>query len=309
MSDSPKYSVVVPTYNSEEFLVQTVTTLSKALEHLPGGYEIVVVDDYSADDTWKKIEELKQQLPATLKGIRLSKNFGQHRATMCGFTKTKGDFIITVDDDLESNPDSIANLIDLQKKTNADLVYAHYTNLKRGFLRTILYSFFKWSVKTYEGKNRVNGSSFRLIKRSLALKTVNNANSFAFMDELFLWHTEKVEFCDVEHQVGLRGKSNYSISGLINSSTELILFSSDAPLRFIKRLGFTIACVNFILGIYYLIKKFLGMIGEPGYASLIISILFSTGLILLAIGIIGEYLTKLFRSAQNMPLYSIDEEI
>jgi len=314
MTDSILYSVVIPTFNSASFIKETVDAIATSMNRSGLRFEIIIVDDASNDDTWSVLEGLKENqsnhpIEFGFKAVRLSKNFGQHKATMCGFARAEGDFVLTMDDDLEANPDAIPDLIQKQKEKDLDLVYAHYSNLKRGVIRTIFYTLFKLWAKMWEGKNRVNGSSFRLIKTSLAKKVIRNANSFAFMDELFLWNTEKIDFVDVKHQVGLRGSSNYSIGSLVRSSTELILFSSDLPLKFLKFLGLSVAGINFLIGSFYLIKKMMGKIGEPGYTSLIVSILFSTGLILFAIGIIGEYLNKVFKSIQNVPLYSVDQEI
>jgi len=310
MIDSPLYSVVIPTYNSSPFIQETVTSIATSFKKQNLDFEIIIVDDYSKDDTWSVINKIvEQNTEKNIKGVRLSKNFGQHKATMCGFTKALGDFIITMDDDLESNPDAISELINRQKEKGADLVYAHYTGLKRGFVRKIMFGIFRMMAKFFGGKNRVNGSSFRLLKKSLAISATKNANSFAFMDELFLWNTEQIEFVDVAHRDGLRKNSNYSVGGLVNSSAELILFSSDLPLKLIKYLGLTVAAVNILIGMFYVYKKLMGKFDEPGYASIIVSILFSTGLILFAIGVIGEYLNKVFRSLQNAPLYSIDQEV
>ncbi|MFT7611176.1 MAG: glycosyltransferase involved in cell wall biosynthesis [Parvicellaceae bacterium] len=309
MMESPTYSVVIPTYNSSPFIQETITSISSSFVKQNLDFEIIIVDDYSKDNTWEQINTLINEIPnVKIKGIRLSKNFGQHKATMCGFSKAEGDFIITMDDDLESNPDAISSLINMQREKKADLVYAHYTGLKRGALRKVMFGIFRAMAKLFGGKNRVNGSSFRLLKKSLAISATKNANSFAFMDELFLWNTEQIEFVDVEHRDGLRKNSNYSVGGLVNSSAELILFSSDLPLKLIKYLGLSVAAVNIVIGMFYVYKKLMGKFDEPGYASIIVSILFSTGLILFAIGVIGEYLNKVFKSLQNAPLYSIDQE-
>ncbi|MBT4775374.1 MAG: glycosyltransferase family 2 protein [Crocinitomicaceae bacterium] len=309
MSNQFKYSVVIPTLNSAEFIEETVSRISASLQKLGLDYELIIIDDFSTDNTWEIIKSINSQSQIVVKGIRLSKNFGQHKATMCGFNKAEGDFVITMDDDLESDPESIPLLIEEQEKSNADLVYAHYTNLKRGPVRLILFSVFRFFAKLIEGKKRVHGSSFRLLKTTLAKKVIKNANSFSFIDELFLWNTERVEFVNIKHRAGLRGKSNYTIRGLVNTSTELVLFSSDFPLRFIKYLGMTFAVVNFLIGSFYIVRKLIGKVDEPGFAALIVSILFSTGIILLAIGVIGEYLNKVFKSVQNMPLYSIGDEV
>lgn len=309
MNKEIKYSLVIPTINSAEFIEETVLRISKSFQELGISYELIIIDDFSTDATWEKIKKIKGESQVAVTGIRLSKNFGQHKATMCGFSKSEGDFVITMDDDLESDPEAIHLLIKEQERSNADLVYAHYTNLKRGPIRLILFTVFRFFAKLIEGKKRVHGSSFRLLKATLAKKVIKNANSFSFIDELFLWNTERVEFVNVKHCVGLRGKSNYTLRGLVNTSTELVLFSSDFPLRFIKYLGMTFAGVNFLIGSFYIVRKIIGKVDEPGFAALIVSILFSTGIILLAIGIIGEYLNKVFKSVQNMPLYSIDEEV
>jgi len=309
MTNSVKYSVVIPTYNSAEFLEDSITSITTAFEQKKLDFELIIVDDFSSDATWDTIRHIKSNSTARIKGVRLSKNFGQHKATICGFNKASGEFVITMDDDLESDPEQVEALLNKQLETDADLVYAHYTNLKRGPIRIIMFAVFRFFAKMVEGENRVHGSSFRLLKINLAKAVVENANSFSFIDELCLWHTERVEFVDMKHRVGLRSKSNYTIRGLVNTSAELMLFSSDFPLRFIKYLGLTFAVVNLLIGSFYIVRKLIGKIEEPGFAALIVSILFSTGVILFAIGIIGEYLNKVFKSVQNMPLYAIGDEL
>ncbi len=309
MTNSVKYSVVIPTYNSAFFIADTVNQIGVELNKTGAPFEIVIIDDSSIDNTWNEIKRLKAETNYNIQGARLARNFGQHRSTLCGFEKAKGELIITMDDDLESNPKKIQDLLNKQSATDSDVVYAHYTNIRRGIIRTFMFWVYRIFAKAAEGQDRVNGSSFRVVKKWLAKRAIQNASSFAFIDELFVWNTDKIQFVDIKHQIGLRGKSNYSTMNLVNTSTQVMLVGSDVPLRVIKFIGLSMAGVNFLIGFFYIVRKLMGKISEMGYASTIVSILFSTGLILFAIAIIGEYLHKVFRAVQNVPLYALDEEL
>ncbi|MAR66332.1 MAG: hypothetical protein CL833_03665, partial [Crocinitomicaceae bacterium] len=139
MTNSVKYSVVIPTYNSAFFIADTVNQIGVELNKTGAPFEIVIIDDSSIDNTWNEIKRLKAETNYNIQGARLSRNFGQHRSTLCGFEKAKGELIITMDDDLESNPKKIRDLLNKQSATDSDVVYAHYTNIRRGIIRTFMF--------------------------------------------------------------------------------------------------------------------------------------------------------------------------
>lgn len=303
------YSVVVPVYNgavSLDELCQKIMTFFNSTKYT---YEIIFVDDRSKDHSWELIKKIHAENPSVVRGIRLSRNFGQHNATCSGFKAAKGNFIVTMDDDLESSPEDIQLLIDHQKKNNSDLVYGNYINPDKAIARKFFKAIYRSIAKIVEGKARVNGSSFRLVKSGLAKQVESQATHFVFIDEAFLWYTEEIEFVDVKHHSSRRGNSNYSLFGLFKLTGEVVLYSSILPLKLVKYVGFIFAMINMLIGVYYLYKKFAHGFAIPGYASIIISVLFSTGVIMFVLGVIGEYLGKMFRIMNNRPVYSVDEKI
>lgn len=308
MNKEKTVSVVVPVYNAGKNLLLLHKQLNEILSDKFMSAEIIYVDDHSNDDSWKYISELKKNDP-DIRGIRLSRNFGQHNATLCGIVKATGSMIITIDDDLEASPADIPLLIEKHMETGADLVYAEFTNASPGFFRKIFTSFYKFFTRKIEGKNNGKGSSFRLISGKLAEQLKAYKNDFVFIDELCLWHTKNIEFVKTKKHPSARGRSNYSIFELSLMTGDLIMFSTVFPLRIVTFIGGVLSITNFLLGIYFIFRKVFMKVEVEGYTSLIVSILFSTGLILLALGIVAEYMSKLLKSQYGKPAYSIQEEL
>jgi undecaprenyl-phosphate 4-deoxy-4-formamido-L-arabinose transferase len=296
-----EYSVVVPVYGS----VNSLELLHKSIcEFFNNKYtfEIIYVNDDSPDDSWEVLKKIKQS-SSQVTIVSLSKNFGQHGATMCGFKHAAGRFVITMDDDMEVHPGTIEKLIAAQQKTDSDLVYGVYPKLNQSFLRKNLTAIYKLLSKT-EGSQKGKGSSFRLMKGSLAKKLADNHKHFVFIDELCLWYTSKIDFIDVEPNKNFIDKKRYTIRSLFSLTANVILFSSTFPLKFVTRIGITLSLVNFIIGMFYLYKKIFLKTKVDGYTSLIVSIMFSTGLIIFSIGIIAQYLSQVLKSINNSPSYS-----
>lgn len=304
---SMQYSVVVPVFNAENSLELLNKSILEFFESIGESFEIIYVNDCSSDNSWESLKKLqKQTKDVTI--INFNKNFGQHASTMCGFKHAKGEFIITLDDDLEAHPTEISKLIVAQKKTQSDLVYGVYQKINQSFLRKSLTSIYKLISKV-EGKNKGKGSSFRLLKNSLAKKISENHNHFVFIDEILLWYTSKIEFVKTEPNEHFIDKKRYNIGSLFSLTTNVILFSSTFPLKLVTRLGFYLWLANFSVAIFYLVKKMFFKTSVSGYTSLIVSILFSTGLIIFCIGIIAQYLAQMLKSINNAPSYSEDEII
>lgn len=300
------YSIIVPVYGAENSLVLLNNSIKEFFEN-KYTYEIIYINDCSLDDSWDVLKKIKSENDCVTI-INFNRNFGQHAATICGFKYAKGDCIITIDDDLEAHPKEIEKLIASQEQTNADLVYGVYKKLNQTIIRKILTSIYKFLSKV-EGDKKGKGSSFRLLKKSLAKKISDNHKQFVFIDELCLWYTSKIDFIETESNKNYIHKSRYSISSLFSLSGNVILFSSTFPLKFVTRMGVGLATINFIIGIHYLLKKIFLKTPVDGYTSLIVSILFSTGLIIFCIGIIAQYLSQVLKSVNNAPCYSESEVI
>lgn len=299
-----QYSIVIPVYGAENALEKLHADITGFFEN-KYSYEIIYVDDYSCDNSWAVLKKLRQNNKNT--GIiRLSKNFGQHAATMCGFKYAKGDYIVTLDDDLEVKTSEIEKLITEQSRTGSDVVYGEYKKLNSSFFRNLFTGIYK-SLSKIEDKEKGKGSSFRLIKSGLAKKLSSNHSRFVFIDELLLWYTRKVSFVQVNANPDFIEKKRYQIGSLFSLASNVILFSSTFPLKFVTRIGFILFAVNFLIGIYFLVKKLLLRIEVEGYASLIVSVLFSTGLIIFCIGILANYISHAIKAINNVPAYNEDE--
>ena len=303
------YSVVVPVYNASKSLMELSECLMDYFQSTNYSYEIILIDDFSKDNSWEIVSKLKKNHPNIIKGIKLTKNHGQHIATCVGFIKASGNYIITIDDDLEVNPGQIQLLINEQNSSNSKVVYGNYSNIERSVTRKLFKFIYQKIAKIIEGSNSVKGSSFRLINAQLAKKIATEATHLIFIDEVFLWYTNAIAYVDVKHNKSKRSKSNYSLFNLVRLTGDVVLYSSLFPLKMIKYFGFFFSFINFGIGFFYLSRKIIHDIAVPGYTSIIVSILFSSGLIIFILGVLGEYLSKMFQLMNNRPLYSIDEEI
>ncbi len=298
------YSIVIPVYDAENSLTALHQSICDFF-HDSYTFEIIYVNDCSNDNSWNVLKKIKSQ-NKNVTIINFNKNFGQHAATICGFKYAQGEFIVTIDDDLEAHPNEIEKLILSQKKSDADLVYGIYPKLNQSLLRKTLTSVYKFLSKV-EGIKKGKGSSFRLLKNTLAKKLSNNHKQFVFIDELCLWYTSKIDFVTTEPNKNYIDKKRYSIINLFSLTANVVLFSSTFPLKLVTRIGVTLSIVNFLIGLYYLVKKILLKTNVDGYTSLIVSIMFSTGLIIFCIGIIAQYLSQVLKSINNAPCYSESE--
>lgn len=301
-----KYSLVIPVFNTgkELFRLQKeiVDSLAEKID-----LEIIYVDDFSQDDSWNILKEIKRDDENNqIKIIRLGKNFGQHAATLCGIENSTGDFILTMDDDLQVLPSQFLKLIKEYKNSGSHVIYGEY--VKKQSLRRQFLTYCYKKIARLEGENKGKGSSFRLIKADLAKRLPENHRHFIFIDEFLIWYTSKISFVKVENNQNSNLKSRYKLGNLFSTTGKVILYSTEIPLKFVTYLGFTLAFVNSIVGCFFIYKHFIDKIAVQGYASLIVSILFSTGIILFSLGIITQYLRLILKNINNAPLYHIDEK-
>lgn len=298
------YSVIVPVFNSAEMLAELVLRVSKVFEKNNSTFEIILVDDGSQDESWNKIEELKISYPGILKAIKLTKNFGQHNATLCGISLSLGNQIITIDDDLQFPPEEINKLITCFEKTNADLIYGVPENKKHSVVRNAGTYYVRATSSYSKG-----GSSFRMLKKSICDEIIEkHQNNFLFLDTIVTWYTNNIETVSVDHLTRKSGKSGYSITKLISLYFNIIINYSALPLKLMTYGGLFFSIITFLFGLRFIYRKLVHHV-PIGYTSLIVTILFSTSLILLCLGIIGQYLYKLYQLQNKKPPYSIQKLI
>jgi len=299
------FSVVVPVHNSNETLEELFSRLSTVFTKLGRSFEVIFVEDGSIDNSWEILKKLKDKFPELIKIIKLNKNFGQHNATMCGFTFVKGSKVITIDDDLQNPPEEIVKIISTYQGNNSDVTYGIYSKKQHTFARNIMSKGVQKSSKIFM-KGAGKGSSFRIINIEIIKKILDHNISFIFIDEVLQWYTNKISFVDVEHKKREHNKSGYSSVKLFNIGANLIYYYTNIPLKLMVYGGIIISILSFVLAIKFFIQKLFYDV-PAGYTSIIVAILFSTGIIVFSLGIIGGYLSRIQLVQNKKPPFHIDE--
>ncbi|MDD5506793.1 MAG: glycosyltransferase family 2 protein [Bacteroidales bacterium] len=302
--DSPLYTVIIPVFNGEDTLRELAERLLKFFGDLGKSCALIFIDDGSQDNSWRVLTEIKKSFPDVVTVIRLARNSGQHNATFCGMARAKGDFIITIDDDLQIPPEEIAKLIRQYDESHPDIVYGIYPDKKHNTLRNVSSASFRQSSRIFQN-GPGKGSSFRLITRELTDHIIAHYQSFVFLDELINWYTADIAYTDVSH-LGRRNKrSGYTPRKLVRLISNIILYYSNIPLKMMVYTGMVVSGFSFLIGILYIVKKIFFNVSVPGYTSTIVVIAFSTGIIVFSLGVIGEYLSRIYFSQSKKPPYTI----
>lgn len=300
---SPEFSIIVPVYNSEQTLLELFNRTAAVFEENALSFEMIFIDDYSQDKSWDVLLDLKKSHPEKITAIKLAKNFGQHNAIFCGLDHAKGNLIITIDDDLQIPPEEITKLIAEYRKTDSDLVYGFYGKKKHSLFRNFGSYFIKKSSSILL-HSPGEGSSFRLITSSLANQILKHSQHFMYIDELFLWYTSNIAFAEVTHQKRAVSHSGYSNWKLFKLSANIIIYYTAVPLKIMTIGGFAMSALSMLLGVKFIYHKLVNDV-PLGYTSLIVTILFSTSIIMLCLGLIGEYLSRIYQVQNKKPPYSI----
>jgi hypothetical protein len=301
-------SIVSPVYRAEKILPILVSEINLVMERIGKDYEIILVDDRSPDNSWEVMKVLSSQNPK-IKSIRLSRNFGQHSAIFAGLTKTKGDWVVVMDCDMQDQPKEIAKLY---KKAleGYDIVLGQRENRKDKFLKKLTSKLFYKVFNYLSGANFDNNVANFGIYHQKTIKSILDMKDYVKFFSLFInWIGFKSISIPIEHGEREEGKSTYSVGRLFKQAFNVIISFSDKPLRLFINFGLSISVLSFIVGIYYLYLALTGKIAQPGFSSLILSIWFLSGIIISCIGIVGVYLGKTFDQAKGRPTFIIDEEV
>ncbi len=303
-----QYSVIVPVYNSAETLSRLDEEISAVFKKLNLTCEIVFVDDCSSDDSWKILNEIKAG-QSHIRIIRLSNNFGQAAATLCGIHRSRGEMIITIDDDMQYPPREIEKMIH-HFNTHAQLVvFGIGEKRKHSLLHRIISGFVGWTLNTfvmtsYKGVKYV--SSFRIFRRRLLFENENEQSKIRSL-HVFAQNisSQFVGHVMVDHEQSRKRKSAYSFSRRINGFVPVLMIFSEFPLRYFFRFGMLALLVSFIfllLDFFYLTDDF-----QVANIFLILSTMISA-CILISLAILSRYLSKLYLMRIGKPEYFIIEE-
>jgi len=301
------YSVVVPVYNSQATLEEVYQRIRKVFEEgVQQDFELVLVDDSSKDASFEKMKELRQK-DKRVKIIQLSRNYGQHSALLCGFGYAKGERIVTMDDDLQHPPEEIPKLIkELDENEELDVVIGKYTTKKHGPIRNFgTYLANRVSSSIFKKDPNLQLTSFRLMKRFVVQAMLKMQVDFPRVGHLLLLVSNRIGNVVVEHDSRKYGQSGYTFKRLVKDFLGNILTNSSFPLIVVRDIGIGSFIVSIFLGIYYLVRYLLFGVSIQGFTTLVLLVLAYSGLILLGIGIVGEYLIRILNEAKKIPNYAV----
>lgn len=301
----PLISIVSPVYRAEKILSELYDRIKLSVETITDDFEIILVEDCGPDDSWKVIKELSLN-DNRVKGVKLSRNYGQHYAITCGLDLAKGEWVVVMDCDLQDQPEEIPALYS-KALEGFDVVLARRENRKDSYLKKISSRLFYRTLGYLTG-SEVDESiaNFGIYHRKVIDAVSELRESIRYFPTMIKWVGFNQTAITVEHASRAEGETSYNFKKLRNLAIDIMLAYSDKPIRLTIKAGFLVSLFAIVIGIFYLIKYVSGDIIVPGYASLIISIWFLCGLMITILGIVGLYVGKTFEGVKKRPIYLID---
>ena len=299
---------MIPVYGGERVLAELFARIDAVMEARQWSYEVIFVCDQSPDDSWRVIRDLARKSEC-VHGILLRVNAGQHNALMAGFAHTRGEIIVTMDDDLQHSPDDIPALVEKVEQGH-DVAYARFKNRKHP----------PWKVLGSRINNAVAGylmkkpsglylSPFRAFKAAIRDEIIRYTGPYVYVDGLILSVTRNMATVDVDHHERFSGDSRYGFGPSLSLWLKMATNFSIMPLRITSLLGVVMAGLGFLFAIALIIQKLVQQDMPAGWSSLIVTILIVGGVQLLALGVLGEYLGRVLLTLNARPQYVVAERI
>lgn len=303
-----KMSFVIPCYRSENTVMAVVNEIEDTMETRPEyEYEIILVNDGSPDNVWSVISE-NALADRHIIGINLAKNFGQHCALMAGYNNSTGDYVVSLDDDGQTPICDVFKLVDELEK-GYDVVYASYPEEHKSAFRkwgsdmAKVISDYVFDVKNDDRK----ATSFFVCRRFVIEEIIKYNRPYPYLMGLVLRTTRNLSMVPLEHRERISGTSGYNLKGLIKHMLNGFTAFSVKPLELGAYMGFITALLGFIYAIYTIIKRFVVSTVVPGWSSLIAIVLIVSGIIMIMLGLIGEYIGRIYICINNSPQYVVRE--
>jgi glycosyltransferase involved in cell wall biosynthesis len=296
-------SIVVPVYNGADSVPVLVEALAKL--DVPGGHEIVLVNDCSPDNSLEVCHELCRRNDVALTVVNLARNFGEHNAVMAGLSHARGAHIINMDDDLQNPPEEVVRLWQYAKDNDYDVVYTYYAEKQHAAWRNLGSRFTNWCADFLLDKPKgLYLSSFRCMSAFTARNILAHTGPFPYVDGLIMQVTQNIGRLQVQHLPRAGGRSNYTIRRLVRLFMSMFLNFSVMPLRIGTLTGFVMAGLGVLVFLVILVEALFGRTPQ-GYASVMAAILLLAGVQLIMLGLVGEYLGRLFLTVNGKPQFIV----
>ena len=308
--DQHRISVLIPVYNSAESISTLVDTVIETLAPLASLWEIILVNDGSVDNSHKVVLSIVDRYPKIVKYINLMRNFGEHNAVMCGLQYVTGDSVTIIDDDFQNPPREILKMV-RRLMEGYDVVYSYYDEKQHSFFRNLGSAFNDIVAALLLKKPRnLYLSSFKTIDVALIKLIVQYKGPYPYIDGLILRSTERIGMQLCHHEDRKTGSSNYTLRKLVRLWLNMFTGFSILPLRLTSYLGILVSFCSLLLALYFFLARAFGPIFTNqeipiGWASTIVAITSLAGLQLIMLGMIGEYLGRLFLTMSGTPQFLV----
>ena len=306
--DTPLISIVSPVYKGEKMLDELLCRIKQSVNMITDNYEIILVNDCSPDDSWNKIKEICTK-DKTVKGINLSRNFGQHYAITAGLAESKGEWVVVMDCDLQDRPEEIPNLY---KKAleGYDTVFAEIIEREDRFMKKMTSRAFSY-VFAYFTDSSVHKktNNFGIYHRKVIDAVLSMGDYIKCFPIEVRWVGFNIGYHPVIKDGRAEGTSGYTWSKLFSFAFNNIIAFSNKPLKLALKFGFFVVLMSLLLALYYFVRYMVGGIGVSGFTTLVISLWMIAGILIFLIGILGIYLGRVFDKVKDRPVYLIREKI
>jgi dolichol-phosphate mannosyltransferase len=308
MNNKPSFSIISPVYGAAKILHELVDRINQAVLRITDDYEIILVEDNSPDNSWEIIESLSKQNPK-VKGLRLSRNFGQQYALAAGFDHARGDWVVTIDCDLQDDPAFIYDLYS-EALNNYDVVFASRKNRQDGIIKKlgsrVFYAMLGYLTDTIQDHSIAN---FILYRRTAVDAMAKIGDFYRYYPMLNKWIGFKTIKKEIPHSKRVDGKkSSYSMRKRIALAFTTIIAFSDKPLRIVLKVGLFLVLLSTIFAIVLIVMYFVQEKTVSGWLSVFVSIWFFYGIIISILGLIGTYIGKIFETVKRRPTYLISQQ-
>ncbi len=308
MINEIEISVVSPVYKAEAMIDELVSRVSESVKKITPNFEIILVDDGSPDNSWEKIQQncLKNEF---VKGIKLSKNFGQHFAIAAGLENSIGKWIVVIDCDLQDVPEEIPNLYN-KAQEGYYIVHARRRDRQDTFMKKLnsklFYKMFSYLTET---KQDAGAANFGIYHQKVIREVIAMGDYYRVFPILVQWVGFKRTYLNTKHDSRKEGKSNYTFLKLVNLAFNMIVSFSDKPLRLCLGFGIITSAISFTIGLVYLFLFIFGYVKVAGFTTIILLTSFNLGITTSFIGILGIYIGKISIQIKNRQRFIIEEKI
>lgn len=303
-----KLSVVIPVLNEETLIQELIDRVTLNCEKITNDYEVIIVDDGSLDRTWLKISDASK-LNKKIKGLKFSRNFGHHYALTAGLHETIGEWVVVMDGDLQDRPEVIPYLYQESQK-GYDVVFVSRKNRPEKIYYRALQKIFYWFLKSLSGLNFDSSqANFSIIHRKVVDAFKSFPENARFYGSTIMWLGFKRSKIFADHGKRLSGKPSYTIKKRLRLASDIILSFSERPLKFAIGVGVILSTISILVATWIIYAAITWGYSVTGWTSLIFSIFFFSGVILVFLGIIGIYLGRVFQEVKRRPLYVVSERL